>query len=1208
MKNSIQDNQSLGKIEKNIIAEIKGKELWGDISVSEGEYEILKLRIKTLLEMGDVDIRYICAHYPCAMTTFMVFLVRYEFNVNFWGLMGQSLGIQISGPVESEIGHCARSTFNRYGFDFSDVKDERRVNLEPILYEAGRPPESSLDDLFYVLKYDAYSVFDPQLIIEDLVEMRSYHIRKPMLRFLKRFRDERAVEFILEVHDAMLAVDQNRAGDSHYIGNYTEWKDQEKTKEGAATRKKQEFQTKPYLVFENGKRGLCLTLPRTILKNEWVDDVEWVIIAGNAEPVYKRMTVFGDEGKRYVETMIVPVSPASTYQVTLYDCEGVETDKIFDWTIDGIRNGSAVFFNANGRMINPSFLPFPYGIMIYHSSTRIVEQSHLVVSHQSYPTNKEGYSVVSIEPTGRDAALVYSVNGSTAVLHTRPQIDMGFSGKTLFSLPADGGYRLYTELPKLTIGVDEGTITNGYTLKFEHETIDISNKFKEGLCTIHLKKYSEDVLSGFGTYSIRLYQYDHFLKQIEFSYVPKIKTNYSPVMSWYDQNNRKTHKEFRFDRMENWELEFQNCIVKSDEEKYIVECPTNTGSITVCLRSVAEEDGFSCSFELPVNPFEINILDSRGIVQEESTDKITRLGLTELNSNQYWIGFECFGGYREYQYKLKLRTANGIEQEEFLPISKNGCGNFNLAAFYDTLNFCPLPAQIELWCVDHEERSVPVLVVSDALEMASRPCYSKSGFIVLGLKDENKDLTLKRFGTDDFEIKLPYESSKLGKAKVSRGYPCPEELEVGLYVVEGEKQKLDFIFEDDLEVEISNGKNTMYVSSRDKGAPIVTFSDWLDQLIKDIIAAGVNKDIVGGESWKWLDSLKKLEINELDRYDYERLAALAYFVESKCIDAKKKSIRKCMNEVSRNILNGSLRLELIRLLSNLNCSQIIFDICLQEYNLLLFERGSEDAKVLAEKLENNSTELSILLLMGIEASVWSTIRRDKYRDLIGKEAIRCMLSVPDEEDPSVIAMEQKKFLREISPCKVRINLTKEISGDMEPLVEMLEYTRKSVVFNISKKPDYGIYFDRIRYVDQYVNWYTANHDKNGEMLSWKRELMKNMVQSGCANIIKSFREFGKIGFFGQVMTNYDKILRARFKGDPFANLNVNNYQRYFYLQGLAAFLVMLPPEYRKYGWPIRTGEQFMIDAIKVAPRMARRDLVMAATYIYLVRKEERICR
>jgi hypothetical protein len=48
MQNAIQANQSLGNIEKNIIAEINGKELWGDIAVTEEEYGNLKARIKTL--------------------------------------------------------------------------------------------------------------------------------------------------------------------------------------------------------------------------------------------------------------------------------------------------------------------------------------------------------------------------------------------------------------------------------------------------------------------------------------------------------------------------------------------------------------------------------------------------------------------------------------------------------------------------------------------------------------------------------------------------------------------------------------------------------------------------------------------------------------------------------------------------------------------------------------------------------------------------------------------------------------------------------------------------------------------------------------------------------------------------------------------------------------------------------------------------------
>lgn len=1207
MKHLIQEGKSLTNIEKSIIAEIKGKELWGDIALSENEYEILKARIRTLLENKAVDIRYICDHYPCSLTTFLIFLVRYEYNVNFWGLIGQELNIPINNSAETEMGQCARNMFRKYGFDFSDVKDERRVNLEPILYEAGRPPESSLDDLFYVLKYDTYSVFDPQLIIEDLVAMRSYRIRMPMLRFFKRFRGDRAVEFVLEVHDAMLAVDQNMSGESQYIGNYSEWKEKEKTKEAASHRKKQEYQAKPYLVFENGKRGLCLVLPRTIMKDEWLDDVEWVIIADNKEQICKRMSVFGDEGKRYVESITVPICPARNYRITLYDLDGVKDDVIVDWSIDGIRDDSIVFFNSNGRMITPNYLPFPYGIMIYSESVKILKYTNTTLNYQYYPTDRKGYSIVSIEPTGRDAAVSYFINGSSVTLNTRPQIDMSFHGKTLFSLPQDGKSHLFTDIPELIIAVDEGTITNGFEVRIAKLDVDISNAFSEGKASLNLKKYKQKVFSQFGTYSIRLYQYDHFLKQIEFSYVPKIKTDYSPILNWPKQLLRKEKKIYRFQRIDNWELEFPDCVVTSDETNYKVECPTNVGTVTCILKSTAEDEGFACSIKLPVNPFAIDILDSQGMIQGESTDKLVRLGLSELNKSQYWVGIECFGEYKDYPYKLKLRTVNGIEQEESISLSQTGCVNFNLMSFLDTLNSCPLPARIELWCGDDEDKTIAIIVVTDTLEMAERPAYTSKGYIVLSIKDDKKDLTVRRFGPDPFEMVLPYSSSVLDKSRKIRIYRCARPLEEGLYVIEGERQKYDFVFEDDFGVELTSGKNTMYVSTRPKGARIITFSDWLDLLIREVVKAGSNKDIQTGISYSMLSRVKDLEKATFNKYDYERIIALAFFINAKCADAKKNSIKKCMQEISRRILDGQSRLELIRLLARLNCSQEIFDICVQEYSLLLFKRGSEDSKFLAEQLESKSTELALLFHMGINDSVWNTIRRDKYRDIIGKEAIRCMLDVPNEEDPAVIAIEQKKFLREYSPCRVRIKLTKEISGDFEPLMAMLDITWKSVTFNISKKPDYGIYFDRIRYVDQYVNWYTANHDKNGSMVSWKVDMMKAAVKSECSNILKSIDELERKASLGKMLKRYNAALRSRFQGDLMANMNSNNYARYFYLQGLAAFLVMLPSEYRKYGWAVRSGEQFMLDAMIIAPRMAKRDLIMASTFIYLVGKEEKIC-
>lgn len=89
---------------------------------------------------------------------------------------------------------------------------------------------------------------------------------------------------------------------------------------------------------------------------------------------------------------------------------------------------------------------------------------------------------------------------------------------------------------------------------------------------------------------------------------------------------------------------------------------------------------------------------------------------------------------------------------------------------------------------------------------------------------------------------------------------------------------------------------------------------------------------------------------------------------------------------------------------------------------------------------------------------------------------------------------------------------------------------------------------------------------------------------------------------------YESALRARYSGDLFSNMSSAIPARYFYLQGLAAFLSQLPAEYSKYGWIVRTGDRFMEKAFSIAPRIARRDLLMASVYIYLKQKEELLCQ
>lgn len=1206
MINPIEKGQSLKNMEANILQELKGKQLWGDIGLSEDEYDVLRDRIKEVLRYHDVSIGRLADQYPVAVTTLMVFLARYKFNTNYWGLLGKELSITINGPIETELGHIVRSTFKKYGFDFSDVQNERRINLEPIFYEAGLPPESSLDDLFYILNYDSHTVFDPQLIIEDLVEMRSYQIRKPMLKFLKRFKGDRAVEFVMEVHEAMLCVDQSMASDSHYVGNYSEWKTRERSKETISSRKKQEFQTKPYLAFDNGNKGLCLVLPRVLLKDEWIDDIGWYITT-DLGVVQRRLNVFGDEGKRFIESISVPVAPSSRYRIELIDEENLEDSKISSWMIEGISNDGFIVFNANGRLITPNYIPYPFGVIVYGNDVSVSAAQNVAFRRQDYPTNRPEYTIQSFESTGRDGAVTILGAHKNITLNTRPQVNMSFSGRTLFSIEDSDEYRLYTEVPALNISIDDGTSTDGLTLRIGGEAFPIDKLFNSGSLRIDLRKMAESSFEKFGTYSIRLYQYDHFIKLVEFTLVPNITSTYQPYVAWSKATDRESSIVCRFQRRPDVQMEFEGCYVSADESEYTVVCPARLGALPIRLDYSSDDSSFTAQFELPVRPFEYEIKDQDENQKESISGKTMRLGLIDFHENEYWASLRFLGTFKHDNYRLMLRTVNGVEQEEALSLTQNGCANKNLSVFYDTLQNCPLPAQIELCRDGSDEDGFPLLIVSDTVQLNKRPGYVQSGFITLSIADDKRNLTVTSFRDPRKSAYIPYEKSVLGKSGKSRGYKCPNKLEEGFYVIESNLGTNAFEFEDENNAWLSNSNDTLYVSIREKGAPIETFSDWLDQLIKDILLAGMGNDISSGPAYRSINTLASYKAVDLTQLDCERLISLAYFINSKCSNLKKRSMERCMSETSTAVLNSKARLEIIKTLAHLQCPSVIFDTCLLQYHLLLFSVGSDDAIQVAGQIENYSTEISMLLRMGADDQIRNTIWREKYRDLIGKEAIKDFLFVPEIEDPIAITEEQRKFLRE-QPSKVRIRLTPDVSGDMEPITAMIKVTYNKIIFDKAAKPDIGIYFDRIRYVDQYVNWYFSHSEPTWEIKEDTRQAISSVVQEYGPSVMKNFNDVMKIKELRRITERYDAALKARYRQDPLANLKAAIPARFFYLQGLAAYLAKLPKDFQKYGWAVRTGEAFMVKALSIAPRISRRDILMASTYLYLAMKEEQLCQ
>ena len=252
----------------------------------------------------------------------------------------------------------------------------------------------------------------------------------------------------------------------------------------------------------------------------------------------------------------------------------------------------------------------------------------------------------------------------------------------------------------------------------------------------------------------------------------------------------------------------------------------------------------------------------------------------------------------------------------------------------------------------------------------------------------------------------------------------------------------------------------------------------------------------------------------------------------------------------------------------------------------------------------------MMLAMSSNGSIRNCVWREKYRDLIGRDAIKSLLSVPKAQDAEKVIEEQKKFLREIKGNAVRIKLNDEITGNEEAIQGMITFDKKmNPYFDLSKKPEYGIYFGRIKYVDQYVNWYKNTHDRNSEMKPAIKELMIRVVKENYDDIQKSIIRLKKDFELWEMTTQYERALRARFPEKvSMISLSTASYTRYFYLQGIAAFLAKLPMEREDLDNLRIIGIRFMSEAYLISPRLSQRDILMAETFRYLKRKEELLCR
>ena len=136
--------------------------------------------------------------------------------------------------------------------------------------------------------------------------------------------------------------------------------------------------------------------------------------------------VLGDEGTRFIDSMLIPVVPDTKYTITLTDMEDLDKSSARAWDLEGVAEDKVLIFNQNGRQINSTYLPAPFSIAIIPNTVSIEAANNVEFCDQFYPTNSNDYRISAINILGSDAYVSYKNGTYIEKIVTKPQINMLF--------------------------------------------------------------------------------------------------------------------------------------------------------------------------------------------------------------------------------------------------------------------------------------------------------------------------------------------------------------------------------------------------------------------------------------------------------------------------------------------------------------------------------------------------------------------------------------------------------------------------------------------------------------------------------------------------------------------------------------------------------------------------------------------------------------
>lgn len=1227
---TIRSNWDLGMIENVLLSTLPNCRIWGDLNTSHQEADNILKRIRKELspQPSFVSFKKLINSYPAVFITDMTNFILFEYdNNNFWDSWANRMDMTLTAVQQAEIGRLVRKTLEI--FDFRIIRDEGYINVSTLLYQAGIPG-ISYNKLFDILDSTLNTQYiQPQDIINEITGYRSFLVDVSVRRFFEDY--DKGTEIIQALRDMMIELgdisDRSELPEAagipeRIIEQYYNWC----VNLGQGSRKQRitgQYYLSPKLSHEETK-GLCLLLPGQNLRNDSVYRLRWEIFGKNpdfSKSLYQ--DIQSKDHQNLTFSSYVPVPPAATYQIFLFDDDRDESPLTDSWTIQGLDSESSLLvFSSSGLAVEPSQVnlsrqgcTFVYNreqVTFKHERSVIKEELYL----QREWSNCSAYRFFAIE---QDASL--EIHTPHGMIHFDYQRTYDFelsSIGTLFDEPYPCSViPVYTRFPDLTlmdVDFSYDQPHSGWQIVLINRTLKRKNAIEiEELSRSHtvdsiefaLADWAKDKFSNEpGLYEIRLYQGTVNRRHANFYFVPPIRYMAQIESLRSDRQDCQTQAVLYVHRDDFPLLELDE-TVKTQE---VLRNGTNWVELRPMTKGSKLMGFVTLSDQLRV-PFQKTVRDLEWRIWNEQADQMEPTSTSksfypkDLQSAIWRLKIHFTDPntlYDTLRIQLEQNDGNVLQGKDLTLDQQQNC-YVTLNHFQDTMNHYPLPQRLVLRISSGYDDFHPILIASlVSFVHLQNPKYLpyKDQHMIAWLHNPDNDFSnheLKLIPLHDPDKPIiqrplsPIVSKKNTAGKKYQGIVLSDPLPNGVYHIDT-VDKNEFSFFDDAKDDlppfdlehllIVNGdeylsqhfkSNTKEVDHWLAAARVAESKEtWIESLLSEL-----TKSIkVGNWQFDPAISARLLFSLTLSTSDQSDLAA-----------ASKRSVQAILRLINDHIITNGQRTILLHNLLESTLDESNIGFIIRELQLYLFSPDGKTCfdRSLLYRAWNVDDRLAILInLRGSSAN--PTIDIDRVVTHIGDEALPKLLSF---NTPKNCGSEQfvecfECLVANHGGCPdVSFQNSPRVWGDGSEYVQLF-VNRKNDFYFREPKPEDTLGYEILG--KSYLKLYYDAVLQNGKNLNHYSKAAQDEFRI-IDDLSSKYRD---------LLTEIEQTLKLRCK---------DTHNHYFYYNARAAILTGLSNCNHISHHEIQPLLRFWRHSEAACPELVYRDLILAELYSMTLRRQ-----